>query len=108
MPKGTIVGVVKDFHFNSLHHKIEPLVIGSLQSPYWMQNLYIKVAPGDITSTITQIKSAWQRVIGNNDVSVNFLDEHFKTIYKADRQGGVIVGVLGGVDVSTFIAVPSL
>lgn len=99
---GTIVGVVKDFNFNSLHHKIEPLVISSINSPYFMNNLYIKVTPGNVTATIGQIKAAWQRVTGNNGMEYNFLDEHFKQVYKADRQGGVIITILG--IVAIFIA----
>ncbi len=102
MPRGTIVGVVKDFHFNSLHHKIEPLVIGSLNSPYWMRNVYVKVSPGDVAGTIAQIKAAWQRVTGNTEIEYNFMDEHFKNIYKADRQGGVIIGILSSMAI--FIA----
>lgn len=100
--KGTIVGVVKDFNFNSLHHKIEPLVISSANSPYFMKNLYVKLAPGDVTATLSQIKTAWQKVTGNHDAAYNFLDEHFKQVYKADRQGGVIITLLGGVAI--FIA----
>lgn len=92
---GTIVGVVKDFNFNSLHHKIEPLVISCINSPYFMQNLYVKVAPGDVTGTINQIKTTWQRVTGNSAMEYSFLDEHFKQVYKADRQGAVIITILG-------------
>lgn len=99
---GTIVGVVKDFNFNSLHHKIEPLVISCINSPYFMQNLYIKVTPGDVANTIAQIKDTWQHVTGNNGMEYNFLDEHFKQVYKADRQGAAIITILGVVAI--FIA----
>jgi len=99
---GTIVGVVKDFNFNSLHHKIEPLVISCINSPYFMHNLYIKVAPGDVAGTISQIKTTWQRVTGNSSMEYNFLDEHFKQVYRADRQGAVIITILG--IVAIFIA----
>jgi putative ABC transport system permease protein len=99
---GTIVGVVKDFNFNSLHHKIEPLLISCINSPYFMQNLYVKVAPGNVAGTISAIKNTWQLVTGNAGMEYNFLDEHFKQVYKYDRQGAAIITILG--IVAIFIA----
>ncbi|MDB5151549.1 MAG: hypothetical protein JWR54_300 [Mucilaginibacter sp.] len=93
---GTIVGVVKDFNYSSLHTKIEPLIISSVNVPYWQTQLYIKVFPSNITSTLTEIEKTVKSVSGDDKFTYQFLDEHFKQVYQSERQAGTMIAIIGG------------
>jgi putative ABC transport system permease protein len=100
-PAGTVVGVVKDFNYSSLHSKIEPLIIGAMNYvPAWNQQLYVKVATADIFSTMQQLETAWKKISGNETASWQFMDDHFKEVYKSEKQAGTMIAVIGGLSVA--------
>ncbi|HVU99626.1 MAG TPA: ABC transporter permease [Puia sp.] len=94
---GVIVGVVKDFNFSTLHQKIEPLLIGCTDYvPLWQRELYIKVATGHLPQTLKAINATLQSLsIEDNRLTGQFLDEHFRQTYKADRQAQTMIAVIG-------------
>jgi putative ABC transport system permease protein len=98
-PLGKIVGVVKDFNFNSLKAKIEPLCISNL--PLYKE-ISIRIAPGNIQQTLNNIKSGWDEVINDRPFEYSFLDEHFGNLYKTELQLGRVTGIAAGL--SIFIA----
>ena len=53
--KGTIVGVVKNFNFRSLHETIEPLIM--YQNPEWIDAFYVKTAPGQTKEAIASMQA---------------------------------------------------
>jgi putative ABC transport system permease protein len=96
-PAGIIVGVVKDYNYSSLHSKIEPLIIGS--TPYfdtWKKQLYVKISTAGIANTLKEIEAKWKLVSGENNLSFQFLDEHFREVYRSERQTANMVGIIGG------------
>lgn len=78
-----IIGVVKDFHFRSLHHKISPIMFIQTR-PMHLAN--IKVQPTDLPATIQAIEKAWKKVYGDKLFTYTFLDETFDQQYKNDEQ----------------------
>ncbi len=92
---GTIVGVAKNFNFNSLQYKIEPLFMVS--ALHWgFRDISVKVNGNNTAAAIAFIKSTWDSVYPDYPFEYQFLDDHFNEVYKADNQVSQIVGILAG------------
>lgn len=87
---GTIVGVVKDFHFQSLHNKINPIAFRINPNSGWLRHIYIRIKPDDIPAAIGFIKDVWNRIVPDYPFEYHFLDESFERLYKAEQQMGTI------------------
>ncbi len=86
---GQVVGVVRDFNFKSLHHKIEPLVIH--QKPAWYGMIAVKITDRDISGTLTYAREAWEQITSTYSFSANFLDSDFERLYRAEERLGRIL-----------------
>lgn len=88
---GNVIGVVKDFNFNSIHHKVAPLYM-SMQN--WNFNeMAIRLKPGNTASAISAIENIWKKQVPDMPFAYNFLDEHMNGLYKADQQTGLVVNI---------------
>jgi putative ABC transport system permease protein len=111
--KGTIVGVVKDFNFRSLHQAVEPL---TLRYGYHNELNRISVAiKGDnIPATLEHLRTAWNNMAPQRPFMYHFLDESFNAQYQADQHFGqlftffsclaICIACLGLLGLSTFMA----
>jgi putative ABC transport system permease protein len=90
---GRIIGIAKDFNFNSLHHKIETLCIFN-QKDWGFGEMSVKVNGAQAQQAINFIKETWTKLIPDVPFEYKFLDEHFEEMYKADKQVSKIVAVL--------------
>ena len=80
-----VIGVLKDFHFNSLHNEIAPLVVA------WDDRVYtanVKIAGNDIHSTIDHIKQTWNNFESYFPLEYHFLDQSLDRQYKDDERFG--------------------
>jgi len=90
---GRIVGVVKNFHFQSLHSKIEPIVLGINQN--WANNMFVRVRPENIGETVLYIKDTCKKFNQQEDVQLHFFDDAVMAhSYRAERQIEKIAGYL--------------
>ncbi|MCE7040641.1 ABC transporter permease [Dyadobacter sp. CY312] len=92
---GTIVGIAKDFNFNSLHHKIETLCLFN-QKDWGYGEMSVKIKGKDATQAVAAIGNIWKNQVPEKEFTYSFLDEHFKELYQADGQVSKIVGILAG------------
>lgn len=92
---GTIIGVVKDFHFTTIHHKIEPAVFQYKPNDCW--KVYIKTTGAGAQSAITSAQAIWKQY--NNDLPFNyaFLDESFKKLYTDDQRTGSLFNMFSAI-----------
>jgi putative ABC transport system permease protein len=90
-----IVGVVEDFNFNSLHHKIEPLCIFN-QKDWNYSEISVRVKGKDVQQAVAAMQAAWNKILPEEPFTYSFLDEHFNEMYRADSQVSEIVGILAG------------
>ncbi|WP_420151147.1 ABC transporter permease [Spirosoma sp.] len=83
-----IVGVVSDFHQQSLRHSIEPIIF----QPFYTNGGYysLKVATNDLNQTIDLIKQRYQTFFPGNNFSYFFMDEQFNRQYHDDQIFGKI------------------
>ncbi len=79
---GNVIGVIKDFHFQSLHNKIEPLALCIYPEAY--QFLHIRVKPENISSTISFMENKWKEFFPDKVFEYSFFDEDFYKLYKAE------------------------
>jgi putative ABC transport system permease protein len=102
LPAGVVVGVVKDFHFNSLREQIEPAVMRVTDENWTFNELSVKVSAQDMPATLKRLEKTWGKLIHDQAFSYQFLDEHFDNLYRGDQQAGIIVGIMSGLAI--FIA----
>jgi putative ABC transport system permease protein len=88
--KGTIVGVVKDYHFTPLRQRIEPLVL--VYYPPDCNLIVARLKPGDIPRTIGEIEKVWKKFAPGFPFRFNFLDEALDELYRSEERTGTIIG----------------
>jgi putative ABC transport system permease protein len=91
----SIVGIAKDFNFNSLHYKIEPLFLLD-QTKGGFNTMSVKIKSRQASQAIAFIQSTWKKVFPEYPFNYQFLDDHFKEIYRTDAQISQIVGIMAG------------
>jgi putative ABC transport system permease protein len=90
--KWTVIGVIKDFNFQSLHWKIDPLVCVFYQGR-GMDYFSIKVGPNDIPGALAFIERKWKAFSPEFPFQISFLDERIDKLYKAEQRLGRSVDV---------------
>jgi len=90
---GTIVGIAKDFNFNSLHYKIETMFLYN-QKNWGFSNISLKINGSKAKEAIAFIQSVWNKNCPDHPFEYQFLDEHFADVYRADTQVSSVVAVL--------------
>lgn len=78
----TVVGVVNDFHYSSLHQAIQPFafLVGQQSSA----NLLIKVRLSNLAYTVQRIRHHWETLVPDRPFSYSFIDEQFAALHHAD------------------------
>jgi len=94
-----IIGIVKDFHFRSLHERISPLIMVLSPDP---GTLIIKLKTKDIAALTTTLKQRWTNYGAEDPLSFSFLDDRFNNTYKAEQKIGTILGIFAGLTI--FVA----
>jgi putative ABC transport system permease protein len=92
---GSIVGVAKDFNFNSLHYKIEPLFLFYETNPGFSR-LSVKINGRQASQAIAFIQSTWKTIFPEYPFNYQFLDDHFKELYRTDAQISQMVAIMAG------------
>ncbi len=85
---GTIVGVVKDYHFRSLRQKIDPLIL--IHYPEGNRFVFIRLKGEQMPRTIAYIESVWNKFAPGFDFRYRFLDEALDELYRAEQQTGTL------------------
>lgn len=82
--KGNIIGVVKDFHYESLHNPITPIIM--FDSPADFNLISVRIAPGDLQKAISTLEHAWQEY-NNMDYtfSYEYLSDRYRNLYRAEK-----------------------
>jgi putative ABC transport system permease protein len=82
--RGTIVGVVKDFHFGSLHEQIEPLAL--YLYPADLEYFYIRIDAEQISQTLAYLSKQWNELVPNQLFEYSFLDGNIDKLYLAEKR----------------------
>jgi len=80
-----IVGVIQDFHYQSMHSEIKPLMIRN-NTDYWYAT--IKIENGMIEESLELILNEWGKHFPKHEIEYHFFDQEFKKLYKSEMQFG--------------------
>jgi putative ABC transport system permease protein len=86
--KLNIIGVVKDFHIQSLHHKLGPVIMQMGES----NNFYIRMKPDKIISTVEFVKKTFKSFDPGLPIDFHFLNADYDNLYRTEIRMGKIFG----------------
>ncbi|MFQ5649842.1 MAG: ABC transporter permease [bacterium] len=89
--RGKIIGVVKDFHYESLHQPITPIVM--VLWPRRFNQISIKIRPqepDDIQNVLSFLQTRWQQYLPNQPFNASFVDERYADLYQNEHKLGQI------------------
>ncbi|PMD96567.1 cell division protein FtsX [Siphonobacter sp. BAB-5405] len=94
-----VIGVVKDFHFRSLHELITPLVMVQAQSG---GTLIVKAKAGDVAGLLRTMQQVWSQYHVDVPFSYSFLNDRFSNTYQIEQKTGTLLSVFAGLTI--FVA----
>ena len=86
-----IIGVFRDFHIRSLYEEIKPMVI--FLAPGMVQQMAVRMAPGDTRLTLKEIMRKWNTVFTDDPIQYNFVDEALGLNYRRDDQAHALISL---------------
>jgi putative ABC transport system permease protein len=90
----TIVGVVKDFHYNSLHNPINSFVLlGRPQNQQFLAIMQIKIKPDNIGETLGAIEQKWKEFNPQEPLGYYFMDSKLEEMYGNEKTSGQIFSI---------------
>lgn len=85
----TVIGVVKDFNYESLHEQVSPLGL-TLAKPGWNEYISFRLNTGNIQDAIAGVRAKWKSFVPDQPFNYQFLDQEFDNMYRAEqRMGGI-------------------
>jgi len=81
--KGKIIGVIKDFHFSSLHEEIEPLL---MRMNLWMDNILVRIRSDNIPATIGFMQKTLKDLFPHYTFEYEFLDARIENLYRTEQR----------------------
>ncbi|MFS4468655.1 ABC transporter permease [Maribacter sp. 2210JD10-5] len=82
LPKGRIIGVIKDFHLSGLRTKVEPLVLFKKSS--WLQNITISYAPDHRKEALATIRKSWANLFPSYPLEYFQVSALYKNVYRTE------------------------
>jgi putative ABC transport system permease protein len=92
---GFVKGVIRDFHFESMHQTIKPLVLFTELRNYG--NLLVKVSGHNLPGTISFIDHKWKQLVPLVPFEYRFLDDDYARLYHSELQLGTVMNLFAGI-----------
>ncbi|MDX1627920.1 MAG: ABC transporter permease [Fulvivirga sp.] len=110
--QGTIKGVVKDFHFSSLHNKINPLVL--MIEPEQYNLMFVRISGENVDATMDALKKTWAEMVPHRPFDYSFMDAQYDAMYRNEQKladifvvfsaMAIVIGCLGLFGLVSFAA----
>ncbi|MFA8433647.1 MAG: ABC transporter permease [Marinifilaceae bacterium] len=110
--EGEIIGVVKDFNYNSLQNEIEPLIM--MRAPEAYQLVAIRIRGEKSPLLLKKIRRCWEKVIPDQPFDYRYLEEDFSFLYRLENRMArifkyfsilaVVISCLGLLGLAAFVA----
>lgn len=98
----TVIGVVKDFNFQSLHQKVAPIIIGAWNTPFAYIDYFTLKIQGDVEDIVAAASRVHQQFDPRTPIEYHFLDQQLESYYENERRSGMIFRMGGAL--SIFVA----
>jgi putative ABC transport system permease protein len=92
--EGTIIGVVKDFHFASLKNRIEPFLFFHQPAS---RKLFVKTTGKDAAEAVQAVEKMWKQYNEGFVFDYTFMDETYDNQYRADQRTGMLFNVFAAI-----------
>ncbi len=97
-----IIGIVKDFHFQSLHSEIQPIMLGAWNNPGALIDYFTIRYSGNPKEIVAQLEGIHQKFDTRTVMEYHFLDQQLELFYQSETQANKIFQI--GAGLSIFIA----
>jgi len=98
-PPMQIIGVMKDYNFQSLHEKVEPLSL-SLEQKNRLEYVFVRIKPVGLNASFNHLKSQWHKIFPNTEFNGSWLNENTERQYRSEKRlsnifiGSAIIAIL--------------
>jgi len=90
----TIVGVVEDFHFRSVHDEIAPAFF--IVDPSALNSMIVRVKAGDVAGALGHIDRTWREIVPERPIRRAFLDDNLQALYEREQKMSLIFAAFSG------------
>ena len=90
---GTVIGVTKNFNFNSLHHNVNTLAL-VVHTDWWFEEMIVKLNGENLADGIQDVEEVYGQFIENYPLKFEFLDDHFNQMYEDDKKLGYVITMI--------------
>jgi putative ABC transport system permease protein len=87
-PAGTVVGVLEDFNFASLHEPVQPLV---LMPNAFYRYLTVRFRSDEVREALGAIEATWDRFVPDRPIQYSFVDDQYARLYEAEARLGDVI-----------------
>ncbi len=92
-PQPTVIGVVKDFHFDPLHRDIQPLFLTQNPAYHGLYHVFVRIQPGTVKRVLRELEEAWSSVVSEDPFEWSFLDANLEAQYREEVRWTKIVSL---------------
>ncbi|MCO6488284.1 MAG: ABC transporter permease [Phaeodactylibacter sp.] len=86
---GPVIGIVRDFHFRSLHEAITPLYF--FMQPAWFSQFSLRLETENLDQTLALIEEQWKAFEPDYPFAYSFFDESFDSLHRAEQRTAAII-----------------
>lgn len=94
-----VIGLIKDFNFETFRNEIKPLVIEYMYDYFLRDYISVKVQGGNITAGVAELETAWKKFEPRVPMNYSFLDEDFERVYSSEMKMANLLQVLTGISI---------
>jgi putative ABC transport system permease protein len=99
--RGKLIGVVKDFHFESLHQEVTPMIFIPI-SQGGANYVAVKINGKDLQQGIAHLETLWKKMLPGRPFEYQFMDDRYGRLYEAEQKEGTLFTIFSGLAI--FIA----
>jgi putative ABC transport system permease protein len=79
---GTIIGVLKNFHFKGADQVIEPMAF-ALTEPTYLRAILVRLTPGKIPESLKAVEKTWKEIVSEYPLDYTFIDQDYERLFRA-------------------------
>jgi ABC-type antimicrobial peptide transport system permease subunit len=92
---GMVIGVIKDFHYQSLHEKIGSLLVDN--HPEYLSTFYVETRQGGTPQALEAARRVWQKYVLKEPFEFSFIDDKYNSLYVADERLSTLITFFAGI-----------
>jgi len=93
---GTVVGIVKDFHFRDMKTAIGPLILIMNPERRW-DYMYVRTTGKDAKQAVAAVNKLWKQYNADYESDYTFMDDTFDQLYREDIRTGQLFNIFAGI-----------